>query len=167
MSVLRNLLLNWVLPIAAFLALLSLVQVCNEPAVRSGADGLAPDFEATDTDGVQYRLSDLRGKKVLLNFWETWCGPCKVEIPSINRTARKHPDVLILGLASQSGNMAQLRSAKSELEIEYPVLKITNGVRGDYGVQKVPTTFLIDEQGRVTESHVGIITPITLGRWLR
>ena len=74
---------------------------------------------------------------------------------------------MVLGVASQSGDLETLRQAKSELEIEYAVLKVSDSVRADYGVKKVPTTFLIDEEGRVVRSHVGIITPITLSAWLR
>jgi thiol-disulfide isomerase/thioredoxin len=167
MSVLRNVLLNWVLPLVLVLGVLALVQWFNKPDVKLGANGEAPGFTLTDTEGVSVSLSQFRGKRVLLNFWESWCGPCKAEIPSINRAARKNPDLVVLGLASDSGDMTALRAAKTELGIEFRVLASNANMRRLYGVRKVPTTFLLDEQGRVVNSHVGIVTPVTLGAWLR
>ena len=167
MDVLRNVLLNWVLPVLLVLAVLAGVQWFNKPEVKVGASGEAPDFTLTDTHGTAVSLSEFRGKKVLLNFWESWCGPCKAEIPGINRVARKNPGVVVLGLASDSGDLAALRIAKEDLGIQFRVVHSNASVRADYGVKKVPTTFLIDEQGRVAKSHVGVVTPVTLGAWLR
>jgi len=167
MDVVRNVLLNWVLPAALILGVLAAVQWFNKPAVQVGGDGEVPDFRLTDTEGQSVSLSQFRGQRVLLNFWESWCGPCKVEIPSINRAAQKNPDLVVLGLASDSGNLSALRSAKENLGIEFRVLKSTAAVRKLYGVQKVPTTFLIDEDGKVAKAHVGVVTPVTLGAWLR
>lgn len=167
MSVLRNVLLNWVFPVALVLGVLMAVQWFNKPDVQVGGEGEAPDFSLRDTDGHTVSLSQFRGQRVLLNFWESWCGPCKVEIPSINRAVRKNPQLVVLGLASDSGDLAALRSAKEDLGIEFQVLKSTGAVRALYGVRKVPTTFLIDEDGKVANAHVGVVTPVTLGAWLR
>lgn len=167
MEVVRNVLLNWVLPVLLVIGLLVGLQWVNQPEVEVGSDGSAPDFALTDTDGRPVSLSEFRGRKVVLNFWESWCGPCKAELPGLNRFARKHPDVEVLGLASESGDLAALERSKSELGIEFRVVRSTSAVRRKYGVRKVPTTFLIDEEGRVAKSHVGVVTPVTLGAWVR
>jgi peroxiredoxin len=167
MNVLRNVLLNWVLPVVLVLAVLAAVQFFNKPEVMVSSTGEAPDFRLTDTEGQLVSLSQFRGQQVLLNFWESWCGPCKAEIPGINRVARKNPDLVVLGLASDSGDLDALRVAKEDLNIQFRVLESNGTVRTHYGVRKVPTTFLIDEQGRVARSHVGVVTPLTLGAWLR
>ena len=137
------------------------------PVVQVGEDGSAPAFTLTDTSGRSVSLSEFRGQKVVLNFWEEWCGPCKAEIPGLNSFARKHPDVVVLGLASDSGGIEELVVEKERLKIQFRVVKSDASVRRSYGVKKVPTTFLIDEQGKVAHSQVGVVTPIKLGAWLR
>lgn len=159
--------MNWVLPIVVVLGLLNLWQVWQAPQVALGPDGQAPDFFLTDTRGDKVQLSALKGSKVVVNFWGTWCGPCKAEIPGLNRFARTHPDVTVLGVALDSGDPKTLAAAKEQLGIEFRVLEGTSEVKQQWGVRTVPSTFYIDPQGVLMESHVGVITPIQLGLWVR
>ena len=164
-SVVRNVVVNWLLPVAVVLALVVGMQWFNKPPVQLGDDGGAPEFSLTDSEGKSVRLSDFRGQKVLLNFWEEWCGPCRKEMPALNAFARNHPDVVVLGLASDPGT--DLPAAKRKLKIQFRVVRSTSSVNRSYGVNKVPTTFLIDEEGKVLHSHLGKISTFKLNSWLR
>ena len=166
-EVLKNVVLNWILPVVAALAVYALVQGMRAPEVHTDAQGNAPRFTLMSTEGEPVALEDLRGKQVILNFWATWCGPCKVEIPYINTFARENPEVVVLGVAVDSGTLPVLKRASAELGIEYPVIRGNAGVQRQYGVRSVPTTFLIDADGTIAESHVGVVTARKLARWLR
>ncbi|HCP47109.1 MAG TPA: hypothetical protein DIU15_13775 [Deltaproteobacteria bacterium] len=111
-------------------------------------------------------LSELRGQKVLINFWGTWCPPCRKELPALTRFASEHPEVAVLGLAVDSGNLDALREAKEQYGIGFSVLRSEDAVEQAYGVSRLPTTFLVDEQGRVEKYKVGQVTRRELKGWL-
>ena len=117
---------------------------------------MAPDFELVDTDGGTVRLSDLRGRPVVLNFWATWCGPCRIEIPAFSRYAEAHPDVVVLGVATD-GTASELRAARKKLDIRYPVLVADRETVQAYDVHTLPTTVVVDAEGRVDSAHTGLM----------
>ena len=117
----------------------------------------APDFSLPLLDGGTVRLSELRGQSVVLNFWAPWCGPCRIEVPQFNRFADHHPDVAVLGLATD-GTTASLRSARKKLEIAYPVVIADPATVTEYGVTTLPTTVFVDASGQVTSAHTGMLT---------
>jgi peroxiredoxin len=158
--------MNWVLPVLMLFAILLGYQAFTAPEVQVDEAGLAPNFTLEDVDGEAVSLTDFRGSQVIVNFWGTWCGPCKAELPGLNRFARNHPEVVVLGLAVDSGTPAQLKVAAAELGIPFEVLDCTARVKRQYGVTKVPTTFLIDADGVLSKSHVGVITPVKLASWV-
>jgi len=116
----------------------------------------APDFRLVTLEGEPVHLAELQGQVVVLNFWATWCGPCRVELPSFSRYAQAHPDVVVLGIATD-GTQAELRAAQRSLGISYPVLRIDSATAAAYAVQTLPTTVVIDAQGRVSSAHSGIM----------
>ena len=116
----------------------------------------APNWELTDLNGVQYKLSDLHGKTVVLNFWAEWCGPCKMEIPTFSDFAEENPDVVVLG-AAVDGTEASLKRAVKSLDIRYPVVRASQSVQRAYGVETLPTTVIIDGEGKVRSAHVGMM----------
>lgn len=166
MEVVKNVLLNWVLPVILLISVLGGIQALQKPKVELDAGGLAPQFELSDTQGDAVSLADFRGRSVIVNFWGTWCGPCKAELPGLNSFARSHPDVVVLGLAVDSGGERELAQAKTQLGIVFPVLISTNQVKRQYGVSKVPTTFFVDADGALRKSHVGVISPTKLAAWV-
>jgi thiol-disulfide isomerase/thioredoxin len=166
-EVVRNVLLNWVLPVVLLMAVLIGVQWMRKPTVELGENGEAPGFVLLDTEGVEVSLEDFRGQHVIVNFWGTWCGPCKAELPILNRFARKNPDVVLLGLALDSGDVPELAEAKEELGIKFRVLEGTTKVKRQYGVSVVPTTFHVDPEGILRQSHVGVISPPRIASWVR
>jgi thiol-disulfide isomerase/thioredoxin len=117
----------------------------------------APDFALQTLDGETVRLSDLRGQTVVLNFWATWCGPCRMEIPSFTRFAAAHPEVPVLGIATE-GSVPELKAAKTKLGIGYPVLRADRATLAAYQIDTLPTTVVVGPDGAVKSAHAGILT---------
>ncbi len=116
----------------------------------------APDFSLVALDGTRYTLSELRGKTVVLNFWATWCGPCRVEAPGLSSFSAAHPDIPVLGIAVD-GTADQLRDAAADLGITYPVLRVDDATRKAYGVETLPTTVVVGPDGAVRSAHAGLM----------
>ena len=117
----------------------------------------APDFTLPVLDRAPISLSGLRGQAVVLNFWAPWCGPCRAEIPQFNRFAEGHPEVVVLGIATD-GSPTSLRADRTRLGIDYPVVLADAQTVSDYGVTTLPTTIFIDASGQITGAHTGLIT---------
>ena len=126
----------------------------------------APDFALTSLDGEVVRLSELRGQTVVLNFWATWCGPCRAEIPSFTRFAGEHPEVPVYGIATEGG-AAELTAAKKRLGIGYPVLMADRATLDAYQINTLPTTVVVGPDGQVKSAHAGILTgpQLSLAVW--
>ena len=122
----------------------------------------APDFKVDDLDGKPLSLSGSRGKVVLLNFWATWCGPCRAEIPDLIELQKKYGDHLqIIGLDVDDDDVAEVKKFVAENGINYPVGMATNEIRIQYGgVAALPTSFVLDDQGRVVQKHEGLRNPL-------
>lgn len=158
---------HWVLPI---LAALAVMKATTFVSFRSGAvsEGeLAPDFEVINLEGHPVALSSFRGRPVVLNFWATWCGPCKQEIPALSRVAADHPEAEFVGVALDSGDWRGLAAQKGRLGIGFPVYEGSAEVQRTWEVRTLPTTYFIDAEGLVVASHVGVIAETKLRYWLR
>jgi peroxiredoxin len=133
----------------------------RHPDTKSGP---APDFELVNVAGGTVHLEELRGKPVVLNFWGSWCPPCRAEIPEFSAFAADHPEVPVLGVAVNSGSGANLAKAAKTLGVTYTVLESTSAVLSAYGVDVFPTTYVLDPKGTVTSVYVGGITRDTLDK---
>src|SRR5215469_12756522 len=121
---------------------------------------VAPDFELTSLDGRKVKLSDYRGKAVLLNFWATWCSPCKVEMPWFVDLQKKYGNngLVVLGIAMDDSDNSKIAEFASQMGVNYPVLLGTDKVSEQYGnVQFLPTTFYIDREGRIIGKGTGLL----------
>ncbi len=116
----------------------------------------APDFALSDLDGARVQLSDFAGQTVVLNFWATWCGPCRLEAPTFDAFSRAHPDVPVLGITAD-GPAAKVRSVAGELGMTYPVLLADPQVLEAYEVQIFPTTVVVSPDGSVRWAHAGLM----------
>jgi peroxiredoxin len=153
---------------AASVLLLLALGGCSSPAGgRSGARTVkaekdrrpAPDFTLKDADGRTVRLSDYRGKVVLLNFWATWCGPCKIEIPWFIELEKENKDrgFAVLGVSMDEDGWDAIRPFLAALRVNYRTLLGNDMVAQQFGgVDALPTTFVIDREGRIASTHVGL-----------
>jgi peroxiredoxin len=119
---------------------------------------MAPDFVLDDAFGKRVRLSDLRGKVVLLNFWATWCAPCSLEIPWFIEFQNTHQDsgFTTLGISLDEDGWSAVRSYIDKRKVNYPVMVGNDDVARLYGANSLPATFVIDKSGRIAATHFGL-----------
>jgi thiol-disulfide isomerase/thioredoxin len=122
----------------------------------------APEFKLPGLDGKPVTLADSKGKVILLNFWATWCGPCRAEIPDLVELQDKYKDRLqILGLVVDDDDQDAIKDYVEKFGINYPVALATNDIRMQYGgIAVLPTSFVLDAEGRVVQKHEGLRNPL-------
>jgi thiol-disulfide isomerase/thioredoxin len=133
-----------------------------QPVIRFVRDpDPAPDLKVKDLDGNELTLQTYKGKVVLLNFWATWCGPCRAEIPSLIRIQQAYKDRLqILGMDVDDNDPERLRAFVKDKGINYPVAMTSVPVRIAYGgISALPTLFVINQEGKMVQKHVGLFDP--------
>ena len=130
-------------------------------AARAPESGTAaPNFTLRDANGADLKLSDFQGKVVLLNFWATWCGPCRIEIPWFEEYAKKYEDrgLAVIGISMDEEGWQSVKPFMAKSGITYPVAIGTEPISQLYGgIESLPTTILIDRQGRVAARHKGLV----------
>jgi thiol-disulfide isomerase/thioredoxin len=118
----------------------------------------APDFSGVAPDGETVSLSDYRGRVVAVNFWATWCGPCEVEMPTLEEAHQRGTLVVLAVNAAESAGVVE--SYMSELGLTFPTVLDLDSEIGDlYGVRVFPTTVFVDEDGIVLAERYGPLTP--------
>ncbi len=152
--------------VVAAVALLAGVGCSNAPRTVRAASlkpnkdrKKAPDFALKDANGQTVHLSDYRGKVVLLDFWATWCGPCKVEIPWFQEFERQNKDkgFAVLGVAMDDDGWEVVKPFAQERGINYRLVLGNDDVAKLYGdLEALPTTLLIDREGNIASIHVGL-----------
>ena len=158
----------------------------NQPtAVAGGSDEPATVFEVP-SDGVTLRfvdtpasvgsltmqtidgefleMSDLRGKVVLVNFWATWCGPCREEIPYLASLTERYPEhLVVIGVSEDAGGVDMVEAFADQYGVNYPIVMSTPEIKRVFpGVFALPTSFVVDPDGQMVQTHVGLISPVIL-----
>ena len=118
-----------------------------------------PAFSVTTLDGRTLTRDDLKGKVVLVNFWATWCPPCRAEIPDLIALQAKYPDqLLVLGISEDEAPVDEVKAFVAAQKMTYPVAMVNDSLRQAFhGVSALPTTFVIDREGRIQQRHVGML----------
>ena len=119
----------------------------------------APDFTLQSLDGKTMRLSDFRGKAVLLNFWATWCGPCKIEMPWFVELQNQYASqgFQIVGVAMDDASKEDISKFAKDMGVNYPILIGKESVGDEYGgVPALPETFLIGRDGKIVDKILGL-----------
>lgn len=134
----------------------------DQPVIRLARNpDLAPAFSLPGLDGQPVSIEAQRGKVVLLNFWATWCKPCRAEIPDLIALQKEYAGKLqIIGISIDDDSPEVVRDFVREKGINYPVAMATPELRNLYGgVPALPTSFIVDPQGRVVQKHTGLHDP--------
>jgi thiol-disulfide isomerase/thioredoxin len=118
---------------------------------------MAPDFSYTMADGSTLRLSELQGRPVIINFWATWCLPCREEMPALDATLDKYPELVVLAI-NRNETVAAINRFSTELPVSFPLIA---NIRGDiadrYAVNTLPQTYFINRDGTVDTHHIGTL----------
>jgi thiol-disulfide isomerase/thioredoxin len=141
------------LPATALLALLGCLSL--PAATGSGAPVAAPEFRLASRAGGEIALSELRGQVVMINFWASWCGPCRAEFPALDEIYRKYQPMgfTMVGINVES-DRADAERFLGMRPVSFPIaFDPDNRVSGNYGVSAMPTTVLVDRQGRLRWQH--------------
>ncbi|NQU26696.1 MAG: TlpA family protein disulfide reductase [Candidatus Marinimicrobia bacterium] len=159
--------------IMLFAVIVGCAQKDNSPprtnaSVRPANAIKAPDFSLMTVDGKQFTLTDYAGKVILLNFWGTWCPPCRREIPDFIKLYDKYQKdgLEIVGITLSSGTAADIAKFSQQWNMNYHILTDINGSESqevtalysratNYPINGIPTTFLIDRDGYIRKSYVG------------
>jgi len=123
---------------------------------------LAPDFTLKTLDGQEITLSQLKGKVVLLDFWATWCGPCRESIPHLIHLYNRYRGngFELIGMDVDKGDVDTVRRFVKSMDIPYPVVVAPDDVARSYRVSGIPETVLIDKEGTIRERMVGFSSTI-------
>ncbi len=144
----------------AFLSLLVFllaVSCTRGEKTPAGTGAMAPNFTLQDLDGKKVSLRDLKGKVVLLEFWATWCAPCRVSIPAIEKiyTTYQGKGLAILGVSLDGGDWDSVKMFGKEFGMSYPILRGDEDVSQKYMVRTIPMFILIDRKGNISHRFLG------------
>jgi peroxiredoxin len=153
-----------IVAVAAMIALMLVVGLRSarhqqNPLAAQKQGGQAPDFALASLEGKTVRLSDYRGKAILLNFWATWCQPCRIEMPWFVELQQQYgpAGLQILGVAMDDASPGEIAAFAKEIGVNYPVLIGKEDVGDAYGgIPYLPVSFFIDRNGKVVDKVLGL-----------
>ncbi len=131
--------------------------------------GKAPDFTLVNIEGKNVSLSDYKGKVVIIDFWATWCGPCRKGIPDLIELQKKYKKkVAVIGISLDGATTkAGVPDFVNKMGINYPIVYFNDKVLSDYGgINAIPTTFIIDKKGNIVKKLVGLYPKSTFEQQL-
>lgn len=154
----------WRLTLCFILFLLFFTSSCGNGSSTSSKvdlqlEGKAPDFQLANLNGELIRLSEFEGKVIILNFWATWCAPCRMEIPHLNNlySTYREQGLSVIGIALDPSGPEILKSFAQELNIDYPILIGNDNISDSYGgIFGIPTTFVVGRDGIIHHRFIGL-----------
>lgn len=152
---------KWFVILGLCLAGIFLVPYCGKER-KEYTSPLAPDFTLRALDGQEVTLSKMKGEVVLLDFWATWCSPCRESIPhliQLYKTYKKN-GLVVIGMNMDRGDIDNVHHFIMSMDIPYPIVITSNDVERNYGVTSLPSTILIDKKGRIRENIRGFTSEI-------
>ncbi len=156
----------WGVVLAGALAITYTFAPQGAPPLLSGERAAAPNFTLRDSGGKEVQLADYKGKVVLVNFWATWCMPCRIEIPWFNEFEEKYKDkgFAVLGVDFDSHeDWDVIDPYMADQKMVYKVVRAgdTEMPQPYYGIDALPTTFLVDRDGKIAAMHTGLVSKAT------
>ena len=121
-----------------------------------------PDYEATNLDGSKFELASRKDKVVLVNLWATWCGPCRIEIPELQRIHNQYAGrgFEVLGVSVDEGDVESVRQFVTDEKMTYPIVLDPQGKMANLlQTSMLPTSIMLDRQGKIDWKHIGLIEP--------
>jgi thiol-disulfide isomerase/thioredoxin len=143
--------------------LIAVVLICFQTASALAQEALtaktrAPDWKLADLNGKIVNFSDFRGRVLILDFWATWCGPCRIEIPHFVELQKQYGNkgLTVIGVSLDEQGPEVVKQFVKQLGVNYPIVIGNEKVAEAYGgIDGIPTTFVIDRQGRIVSQHIG------------
>jgi peroxiredoxin len=151
----------------AIVLIIAVIAVAGAAAARNAVPQAAPDFTVKDIEGKTITLAGLKGKVVLVNFWATWCQPCRAEIPDFVAFYNENKDrgLEIVGLSVDEMTAAKLKPFVKQFKMTYPVALATSKIIRDFDPgDAIPTTIVIDRKGNIRDKQVGSMDRATLDK---
>ena len=131
----------------------------NSKVENEQSADLAPNFDLTSTEGKNVKLSDYRGKVVIVDFWATWCPPCRKGIPDLIELQKEFKNnLVVIGVSLDQDTKSDVVPFIKKYGINYPVVYGTNQVIMEYGsINAIPTSFVINKEGKIVDKHIGLV----------
>ena len=152
---------DWALALGVGFLVFWLADVLSRGSSTS-KEGAAPAFTLSKIDGGTLSLAELKGTTTVLNFFATWCGPCKAEMPEFSAYAQAHPLIKVIGVVVPSREGSRLASIVHGFPISYPVIVADSATEQAYGIDVFPTTYILRADGTISEVIHGAIDKETL-----
>ena len=128
------------------------------------------ELQLPDLNDKLVKVSDFKGKWVIVNYWATWCPPCAAEIPELNAFHKKHhlTDAVVLGVNIEKEDLEYVKEFAQNFKIIYPILKSKDSISSPYGqLQALPTTFILDKEGKLKKTIIGTVTEESLENYIK